>query len=65
MIQINNTFQTKRQRGKDLLADPEWVDMLTAEDRRELTPLFWSHVLPYGEVKLNMDTHLHLSAAGG
>jgi len=23
--------------------------LLTAEDRRGLTPLFWQHVLPYGE----------------
>jgi TnpA family transposase len=45
---------------QDLLAEPEWADVLTSEDRRGLTPLFWSHVLPYGEVKLNMDTRLHL-----
>lgn len=32
------------------------------EDRRGLTPLFWTHVLPYGEVKLNMDTRLHLGS---
>jgi hypothetical protein len=29
------------------LADPTWVDRLTAEDRRGLTPLFWAHVAPY------------------
>jgi len=46
---------------QDLLADPEWADLLTAEDRRGLTPLFWSHVLPYGEVKLNMASRLTLS----
>jgi len=33
---------------------------LTAEDQRGLTPLFWSHVLPYGEVKLNMTSRLSL-----
>ena len=27
-----------------------------------LTPLFWAHVLPYGEVKLNMTNGLALSA---
>ncbi len=27
----------------------DWSDLLTAEDRRGLTPLFWQHVLPYGE----------------
>jgi Tn3 transposase DDE domain len=35
---------------QDILADPDWEDALTAEDERGLTPLFWSHVLPYGEV---------------
>ena len=28
-----------------------WPDRV---DLRDLTPLFWAHVLPYGEVKLNM-----------
>ena len=32
------------------------------EDLRALTPLFWAHVLPYGEVKLNMTRRLALSA---
>ncbi len=36
--------------------------MLTPEDHRGLTPLFWSHVLPYGEVKLNMASRLTLRA---
>jgi len=45
---------------QDLLADPDWADVLTAEDQRGLTPLFWSHVLPYGEVKLNMTNRLRL-----
>jgi hypothetical protein len=47
---------------QDLLADSDWEDVLTADDRRGLTPLFWAHVLPYGEVRLNMDTRLHLAA---
>lgn len=48
---------------QDILADPEWEDVLTPEDRRGLTPLFWSHVLPYGEVKLNMSSRLTLSGS--
>ncbi|WP_185757107.1 hypothetical protein [Nocardia bhagyanarayanae] len=35
--------------------------MLTAEDERSLTPPFWSHVLPYGEVELDMNSRLALS----
>ncbi|MFJ9370267.1 hypothetical protein ACIRRA_38405 [Nocardia sp. NPDC101769] len=34
---------------QDILADPEWEGVLTAENERGLTPLFWSHMLPYGE----------------
>jgi TnpA family transposase len=43
---------------QDILAQPEWADVLTPEDLRGLTPLFWSHVPPYGEVKLNMTRRL-------
>ncbi len=46
---------------QDVLADPDWDGVLTPEDERGLTPLFWSHVLPYGEVKLDMNARLALS----
>lgn len=36
---------------QDILAEPAWADALTPEDRRGLTPLFWTHVARYGEVK--------------
>jgi len=29
-----------------VLSEPEWSDRLTEEDRRALTPLFWTHVNP-------------------
>lgn len=45
---------------QDLLAEPAWDEIMTPEDQRGLTPLFWSHVLPYGEVKLNMTSRLLL-----
>ena len=48
---------------QDVLADPDWDDALTDADLRGLTPLFWSHVLPYGEVKLNMNTRLTLGGS--
>ncbi|MEU0720716.1 Tn3 family transposase [Streptomyces lavendulocolor] len=47
---------------QDMLADPEWAGRLTDEDRRALTPLFWMHIQPYGEVRLNMSSRLQLSA---
>ncbi|MDX6573987.1 MAG: hypothetical protein QOC86_3143, partial [Gaiellales bacterium] len=46
----------------DVGCGAEWADVLTPEDLRGLTPLFWAHVLPYGEVKLNMTRRLALSA---
>ncbi|MFF7941490.1 Tn3 family transposase [Nocardia gamkensis] len=48
---------------QDILTDPDWENILTPEDRRGLTPLFWSHVLPYGEVKLNMNSRLTLTGS--
>lgn len=48
---------------QDVLGEPEWGDLLTPADRRGLTPLFWSHVRPYGEVNLDMDARLNLAAA--
>jgi TnpA family transposase len=48
---------------QDILGEPEWADLLTPADRRGLTPLFWSHVRPYGEVNLDMGARLDLAAA--
>ena len=43
-----------------VLGDAEWGSRLSADDRRALTPLFWSHVNPYGRFRLDMDAHLDL-----
>ena len=47
---------------QDVLADQAWAGRLTAEDRRGLTPLFWAHVAPYGEVRLDMGRRLACTA---
>ncbi|MFD4948905.1 hypothetical protein ACFWNT_41985 [Streptomyces sp. NPDC058409] len=47
---------------QDILGEPEWADILMPADRRGPTPLFWSHVRPYGEVNLDMDARLNLTA---
>jgi len=47
-----------------VLSEPAWADRLTPEDRRALTPLFWTHVNPYGRFTLDMDSHLDLNPAG-
>ena len=41
--------------------EPGWARTLTPADRRGLTPLFWMHVLPYGEVNLDMTSRLSLA----
>jgi hypothetical protein len=38
---------------------------LTGEDRRGITPLFWSHISPYGEVKVDMNQRISLHAGTG
>ena len=48
---------------QDMLGDPEWADTLTEEDKRALTPLFWMHIQPYGEIRLNMGNRLQLASA--
>lgn len=37
---------------QDVLADDEWSGSTTDADRRGLTPLFWTPVMPNGDVKL-------------
>jgi hypothetical protein len=48
---------------QDVLAEPDWTELLTPEDRRGMTPLFWQHLLPYGEVKLDMTARLSIRTA--
>ncbi|MER5587343.1 Tn3 family transposase [Streptomyces asoensis] len=45
-----------------VLAEPVWAGLLGPADRRDLTPLFWGHVRPYGEVRLDMGSRLDLAA---
>jgi len=45
---------------QEILQRHGWKERLTDADRRGLTPLFWTHVAPYGEVRLNMQRRLDL-----
>ena len=47
-----------------VLETPEFADRLTPEDRRGLTPLFWTHINRYGRFSLNMNHRLDLSPPG-
>ena len=43
---------------QDVLAEPQWANLSTPAGRRGLTPLFWGHVRPYGEVRLDLCSQL-------
>lgn len=49
---------------QSVLEDPRFAGMLDDADRRGLSPLFWSHINPYGRFRLDMDARLDLSANG-
>ncbi|MFF5611216.1 Tn3 family transposase [Streptomyces cellulosae] len=48
---------------QDILSEETWQKRLTDADRRALSPLFWTHVNPYGRFELGMNSHLDLAAA--
>ncbi|SLJ60856.1 Tn3 family transposase [Mycobacteroides abscessus] len=43
-----------------VLEVPEFHDLIGADERRGLTPLFWSNINPYGRFRLDMDTRLDI-----
>lgn len=45
---------------RQVLDDPKWADTLTDADRRALSPLFWTHVNPYGRFEPDMNSRLEL-----
>ena len=46
---------------QEVLKEDAWMKWLTKEDYRGLTPLFYSHVEPYGMVQLDMTKRLALA----
>jgi TnpA family transposase len=45
-----------------VLTEPAWAQRMTDRDRGALTPLFWSHVNPYGRFDLDPNARLELAA---
>ncbi len=43
---------------QEVLVEPKWVERLGDADRRALSPLFWTHVTPYGRFELDMSNRL-------
>ena len=56
MVYINTLMM------QQVLARPEWKSRLTARDLHALTPLFWTHVNPYGRFELDMRTRINALA---
>ncbi len=48
---------------QDVLKEPEWMNKMTKEDLRGLTPLIYSNVNPYGLIRLNMAERLTIESA--
>lgn len=46
---------------QQVVAEGDWTKRLTKEDYRGLTPLFYSHVNPYGTLRLDMTQRLALA----
>jgi len=46
---------------QDVLKDDAWLKRLTKEDYRGLSPLFYSHIEPYGMLRLDMEQRLALA----
>ncbi len=48
---------------QQVLTEPEWMNTMTREDLRGLTPLIYSNVNPYGLIRLNMKERLAIERA--
>jgi hypothetical protein len=46
---------------QEVLTEPTWMNKMTKEDLRGLTPLIYSNVNPYGLIRLNMTERLALA----
>ena len=42
----------------NVLGEPSWMEQMSAEDFRALTPLIYAHVNPYGSFELDMAKRL-------
>ena len=48
---------------QSVLSEKKWMDMMTLEDLRALSPLICSHVNPYGIFKLDMMERIPIEEA--
>lgn len=50
---------------QDVLAEPDWAEVLGDADRRGITPLFTSNMTPYGDIQLDTSRRLALGGEPG
>ena len=62
LLQISLTFIQTLMIQK-VLSEPAWMNQITKEDLRGLTPLIYSNVNPYGLIRLNMAERLTIEPA--
>lgn len=43
---------------QNILNESSWIDKMTPEDKRAITPLIYEHINPYGEFVLDMGTRI-------
>jgi hypothetical protein len=43
---------------QQVLGEPHWLERMSAEDHRALTPLIYLHINPYGTFELDMDKRI-------
>jgi hypothetical protein len=43
-----------------VLSEKEWLNKMQPEDFRGLTPLFYGHIIPYGEFQLDMNKRINI-----
>jgi len=54
LVHVNTLLMQK------VIDEPAHSDRLTAADRRALSPLYWSHVNPYGTFRLDLERRFDL-----
>jgi TnpA family transposase len=62
LLQISLTF-IQTLMIQDVLSEPAWMNRMTKEDLRGLTPLIYSNVNPYGLMRLDMAERLRIERA--
>ena len=45
---------------QSILNDPDWAYMLSSEDMRGLSPLFYLYINPYGNFELDLDERIDI-----